>query len=105
MINKLNINNQLSVDDALNILHQSNCGFSYYTVPSRYVLERKDLVKLISHAYCEGYDYRESVLQNRIITIQSILSKEDVVRNMLEIAFYLAQCDKDANEIDIKVKI
>ena len=72
MINKLNINNQLSVDDALNILHQSNCGFSYYTDPSRYVLERKDLVKLISHAYCEGYDYREGVLQNRIITIQSI---------------------------------
>lgn len=44
MINKLNINNQLSVDDALNILHQSNCGFSYYTDPSRYVLERKDLM-------------------------------------------------------------
>lgn len=72
MINKLNINNQLSVDDALNILHQSNCGFSYYTDPSRYVLERKDLVKLISHAYCEGYDFREKVLQDRIITIQSI---------------------------------
>ena len=63
MINKLNINNQLSVDDALNILHQSNCGFSYYTDPSRYVLEREDLVKLISHAYCEGYDYREEVLR------------------------------------------
>ena len=54
MINKLNINNQLSVDDTLNILHQSNCGFSYCADPPRYVLERKDLVKLISHAYCEG---------------------------------------------------
>lgn len=72
MINKLNINNQLSVDDTLNILHESNCGFSYYTDPPRYVLERKDLVKLISHAYCEGYDFREKLLQDRIITIQSI---------------------------------
>ena len=81
MINKLNINNQLSVDDALNILHQSNCGFSYYTDPSRYVLERKDLVKLISHAYCEGYDYRERVLQNRIITIQSICDLSDSENN------------------------
>lgn len=72
MINKLNINNQLSVDDALNILHKSNCGFSYDIDPPRYVLERKDLVKLISHAYCEGYDFREIMLQDRIITIQSI---------------------------------
>ena len=36
--------------------------------------------------------------------IRTNLSKEDVVRNMLEIAFYLAQQDKDAHEIDIKVK-
>ena len=36
--------------------------------------------------------------------IRTNLSKEDVVRNMLEIAFYLAQCDKDAHEIDVKVK-
>ena len=36
--------------------------------------------------------------------IRTNLSKEDVVHNMLEIAFYLAQCGKDANEIDVKVK-
>ena len=36
--------------------------------------------------------------------IRTNLSKEDVVHNMLEIAFYLAQWDKDAHEIDIKVK-
>ena len=36
--------------------------------------------------------------------IRTNLSKEDVVRNMLEIAFYLAQWGKDAHEIDIKVK-
>ena len=36
--------------------------------------------------------------------IKTNMSKEDVVRNMLEIAFYLAQWDKDAHEIDIKVK-
>ena len=36
--------------------------------------------------------------------IRTNLSKEDVVHNMLEIAFYLAQRDKDVNEIDIKVK-
>lgn len=104
MINKLNINNQLSVDDALNILHQSNCGFSYYTDPSRYVLERKDLVKLISHAYCEGYDYREEVLQNRIITIQSIGDLSDsekldlVARATGIIAPPLERCNK-MNEI------
>ena len=32
------------------------------------------------------------------------MSKEDVVHNMLEIAFYLAQQGKDVNEIDVKVK-
>ena len=36
--------------------------------------------------------------------IRTNLSKEDVVRNMLEIAFYLAQWDKNAHEIDVKVK-
>ena len=36
--------------------------------------------------------------------IRTNLSKEDVVHNMLEIAFYLAQRGKDANEIDVKVK-
>ena len=36
--------------------------------------------------------------------IRTNLSKEDVVHNMLEIAFYLAQWDKAANEIDVKVK-
>lgn len=36
--------------------------------------------------------------------IRGNMSKEDVVHNMLEIAFYLAQLDKDANEIDVKVK-
>ena len=36
--------------------------------------------------------------------IRTNLSKEDVVHNMLEIAFYLAQQGKDVNEIDVKVK-
>ena len=36
--------------------------------------------------------------------IKTNMSKEDVVRNMLEIAFYLAQQGKDVNEIDVKVK-
>lgn len=36
--------------------------------------------------------------------IRTNLSKEDVVRNMFEIAFYLTQWDKDAHEIDVKVK-
>ena len=36
--------------------------------------------------------------------IRTNLSKEDVVRNMLEIALYLAQRGKDVNEIDVKVK-
>ena len=41
----------------------------------------------------------ESVWQRR-----TNLSKEDVVHNMLEIALYLAQQDKDAHEIDVNVK-
>ena len=36
--------------------------------------------------------------------IRENMSKEDVVHNMLEIAFYLAQWDKNAHEIDVKVK-
>ena len=36
--------------------------------------------------------------------IKTNMSKEDVVRNMLEIAFYLAQRGEDVNEIDAKVK-
>ena len=36
--------------------------------------------------------------------IRTNMSKKDVVHNMLEIALYLAQQDKDAHEIDIKVK-
>ena len=36
--------------------------------------------------------------------IRTNMSKEDVVHNMLEIALYLAQWDKNAHEIDIKVK-
>ena len=36
--------------------------------------------------------------------IRTNLSKEDAVHNMLEIALYLAQQDKDAHEIDVKVK-
>lgn len=36
--------------------------------------------------------------------IKTNMSKEDVVRNMLEIAFYLAQRSEDVNGIDAKVK-
>ena len=36
--------------------------------------------------------------------IRENMSKEDVVHNMLEIALYLAQQDKDAHEIDVNVK-
>ena len=36
--------------------------------------------------------------------IRENMSKEDVVHNMLEIVFYLAQQGKDVNEIDVKVK-
>ena len=36
--------------------------------------------------------------------IRTNMSKEDVVHNMLEIAFYLAQQGKDVNEIDVNVK-
>ena len=36
--------------------------------------------------------------------IRTNMSNKDVVHNMLEIALYLAQQDKDAHEIDIKVK-
>ena len=36
--------------------------------------------------------------------IRTNLSKEDIIHNMLEIAFYLAQWDKNAHEIDVKVK-
>ena len=42
--------------------------------------------------------------QKNMEEIRTNLSKEDVVRNMLEIAFYLAQQGKDVNEIDVKVK-
>lgn len=77
IINKLDINNQLNIDDALNILHQSNCGFSYCADPPQYTLDRKDLVKLISYAYSEGYDFREKLLRDRMITIRSIDSLSD----------------------------
>ena len=36
--------------------------------------------------------------------IRTNMSREDVVHNMLEIALYLAQWDKNAHEIDVKVK-
>lgn len=36
--------------------------------------------------------------------IRENMSKEDVVHNMLEIAFYLSQQDKNAHEIEVKVK-
>ena len=36
--------------------------------------------------------------------IRTNMSKEDVVHNMLEIALYLAQWDKNAHEIDVKAK-
>lgn len=42
--------------------------------------------------------------QKNMEEIRTNLSKEDVVHNMLEIAFYLAQQGKDVNEIDVKVK-
>ena len=42
--------------------------------------------------------------QKTMEKIRGNLSKEDVVRNMLEIALYLAQQGKDVNEIDVKVK-
>ena len=49
--------------------------------------------------------YREmSGIGENMEEIRTNLSKEDVVRNMLEIAFYLAQRGEDVNEIDIKVK-
>ena len=49
--------------------------------------------------------YREmSGIGDNMEEIKTNMSKEDVVRNMLEIAFYLAQWDKDAHEIDVKVK-
>ena len=49
--------------------------------------------------------YREmSGIGENMEEIRTNLSKEDVVHNMLEIAVYLAQWDKDAHEIDVKVK-
>ena len=49
-------------------------------------------------------DKQSNLTDKEMEEIRTNLSKEDVVRNMLEIAFYLAQQDKDVNEIDIKVK-
>ena len=49
--------------------------------------------------------YREmSGIGENMEEIRTNMSKEDVVRNMLEIAFYLAQRGEDVNEIDAKVK-
>lgn len=42
--------------------------------------------------------------QKNMEKIRENMSKEDVVHNMLEIAFYLSQQDKNAHEIEVKVK-
>ena len=49
-------------------------------------------------------DKQSNLTDKELDDIRTNLSQEDVVRNMLEIAFYLAQWDKDAHEIDVKVK-
>ena len=49
--------------------------------------------------------YREmSGIGENMEEIRTNLSKEDVIYNMLELAFYLAQWDQDAHEIDVTVK-
>jgi hypothetical protein len=36
--------------------------------------------------------------------IRTNISKEDIVHNMLEIAFYLAEQDEGVNEVNVKVR-
>lgn len=67
-----------------------------YTVISDGVLFKQTLMNCLRFRFLMRFRKMEEIRTN--------MSKEDVVHNMLEIALYLAQQDKDAHEIDVNVK-
>ena len=44
----------MTLDKALELLHKSNCGFSYDVDPARYTLKQTELRKLIENVYEQG---------------------------------------------------
>ena len=46
----------IDADKTLELLHNSPCGFSYDTNPSRYTIEQKELVKFVNFIYNKALD-------------------------------------------------
>ena len=46
----------IDADKTLELLHNSPCGFSYDTNPSRYTIEQKELVKFVNFIYSKAID-------------------------------------------------
>lgn len=46
----------IDTDKTLELLHNSPCGFSYNTNPSRYTIEQKELVKFVNFIYSKAID-------------------------------------------------
>ena len=46
----------IDADKTLELLHNSPCGFSYDTNPSRYIIEQKELVKFVNFIYNKALD-------------------------------------------------
>lgn len=44
----------IDTDKTLELLHNSPCGFSYNTNPSRYTIEQKELVKFVNFIYSKA---------------------------------------------------
>ena len=56
----------IDADKTLELLHNSPCGFSYDTNPSRYTIEQKELVKFVNFIYNKALDDAKSVILQTI---------------------------------------
>lgn len=60
----------IDTDKTLELLHNSPCGFSYNTNPSRYTIEQKELVKFVNFIYSKAIDdFTEKVKEIYAFTI------------------------------------
>ncbi len=68
----------IDTDKTLELLHNSTCGFSYNTNPSRYTIEQKELVKFVNFIYNKAIDDFVENVKDTLITNYSVFNTGDI---------------------------
>lgn len=70
----------IDTDKTLELLHNSPCGFSYDTNPSRYTIEQKELVKFVNFIYSKAIDDFVNICKEDILCKTFGLHQKNIER-------------------------